>query len=270
MNQKPDKTEMSCKKIKQPLFNLMRAIRFTLLFLFLLLVGFPDSQAQDARELYRVVLVKGKPKRQGNKSLQDGQKMLEKEKVLFTSLQDVVILINEHFDRIYLKPKGKTDLNKLKAVVEFVPRVPQSAERSIVAQTRGIEKTRNIQSLSDTFRIDLSTLQNIHPGLKVSDFYLSNGYMDEVKSSFRLEGNILELTFPKTGLFILYCKESSRSLEVLAEIEYLAKDEVLAELRYVAQSAASSDSVLREQIRYMNRVYPHLSNEQITLALNKK
>lgn len=245
--------------------------RFIFLISFLLLAVFSEGFAHDVRELYRVVLVKGKPKRQGNQLLQDGQKMLEKEKVMFTSLQDVVILMNAHFDRIYLKPKGKTDLNKLKSVVEFVPKTPKSGERSLMAQTRGgMDNSRNIQSLSDTLRIDLSSFPNINPNLTVSDFKLYDVYMDEVKTKIRKDGNKLLLTFPKTGVFILYCKESSRSTEVLAEIEYLAKDEVLAELRFVARSVTASDSVLSEQIRYLNRVYPYVSKDQATKALNQK
>ena len=245
--------------------------RFFFLFLFCLFAALSDGFSQDVREVYRVVLVKGKPKRQGNQPLQDGQKMLEKEKVLFTSLQDVVILMNSHFDRIYLKPKGKTDLNKLKAVVEFGPKAPNSGERSLMAQTRGsMDKSRNIQSLADTIRIDLASFPDIHPGLTVSDFKLYDVYMEEVKTSIRLEARSLVLTFPKAGVFILYCKESSRSTEVLAEIEYLAKDEVLAELKFIARSVPASDSVLAEQIRYMNRVYPHVSKDQIALALNQK
>jgi hypothetical protein len=249
----------------------MILMRFAIFFSLLLFVGLSDGQAQDVRELYRVVLVKGKPKRQGNQLLQDGQKMLEKEKVLFTSLQDVVILMNSHFDRIYLKPKGKTDLNKLKAVVEFIPKTPNSGERSLMAQTRGgMDKSRNIQSLSDTLRIDLSSFQDIPPGLKESDFKLYDVYMEEVKNSVRLVGSSLVLTFPKAGVFILYSKESSRSTEILAEIECLAKDEVLAELRFVARSVTAADSVQTEQIRYMNRVYPNMSKDQVALALNHK
>jgi hypothetical protein len=94
--------------------------------------------------------------------------------------------------------------------------------------------------------------------------------MEEVKSNIRLEGNNLILTFPKTGVFILYCKESSKSTEVLAEIEYLAKEEVLAELKFVASSVQNPESVLDEQMRYMNRVYPFVSKDQITMALNQK
>lgn len=252
-------------------FVLRMPVRIIFLFSLLILVSMSEAFSQDTRELYRVVLVKGKPKRQGNLFLQDGQKMLEKEKVLFTSLQDVVILMNSHFDRIYLKPKGKTDLNKLKAVVEFVPKKPNSGERSLLAQTRGgTDNSRNIQSLSDTLRIDLSSYPDIHPGLTVLDFKLYDVYMEEVKSSIHQEGNTLVLTFPKAGIFMLYCKESSRSTEVLAEIEYLAKDEVLAELRFVARSVTAADSVQTEQIRYMNRVYPNMSKDQITLALNQK
>lgn len=252
--------------MREPFYHRIVLMRFAIFFSLLLFVGLADGQAQDTRELYRVVLVKGKPKRQGNLFLQDGQKMLEREKVLFTSLQDVVILMNSHFDRIYLKPKGKTDLNKLKAVVEFVPKKPNSGERSLMAQTRGMDKSRNIQILSDTLRIDL----DMHTGLNASDFKLYDVYMEEVKTSIRLEGNNLVLTFPKTGVFILYCKESSKSNGVLAEIEYLAKDEVLAELRFVAKSVTASDSVHSEQIRYMNRVYPNVSKDQIALALNQK
>ncbi len=257
--------------MREPCYHRIVLMRFAIFFSLLLFVGLADGHAQDTRELYRVVLVKGKPKRQGNQFLQDGQKMLEREKVLFTSLQDVVILMNSHFDRIYLKPKGKTDLNKLKAVVEFVPKKPNSGERSLMAQTRGgTDNSRNIQSLSDTLRIDLSSFPEIHSGLTVSDFKLYDVYMEEVKSRVRLEGSSLVLTFPKAGVFILYCKESSRSTEVLAEIECLAKDEVLAELKFVARSVPAADSVLTEQIRYLNRVYPHMSKDQVTLALNQK
>ena len=181
-----------------------------------------------------------------------------------------MILMNSHFDRIYLRPKVKTDLKKLKAVAEFVPKTPRSPDPSFTAQTRGENKIRNIQSLSDTLRIDLSPLTDNHPGLTVSDFKLYDVYMEEVKSNIRLEGNNLILTFPKTGVFILYCKESSKSTEVLAEIEYLAKEEVLAELKFVASSVQNPESVLDEQMRYMNRVYPFVSKDQITMALNQK
>ena len=247
-----------------------KSVQFIFLLSLMLLAVFSNSFAQDADELFRVVLVKGKPKRQDNKLLRDGQKLLVKEKVLFTSLQDVVILMNSHFDRIYLRPKVKTDLKKLKAVAEFVPKTPHSSDPSFTAQTRGEKKIRNIQSLSDTLRIDLSPLTDNHPGLTVSDFKLYDVYMEEVKSNIRLEGNNLILTFPKTGVFILYCKESSKSTEVLAEIEYLAKEEVLAELKFVASSVQNPESVLDEQMRYMNRVYPFVSKDQITMALNQK
>jgi len=188
---------------------------------------------------------------------------------LFTSLQDVVILMNSHFDRIYLRPKVKTDLKKLRAVAEFVPKSPQSAERSFT-KTREVDKSRNIQCLSDTLRIDLSTFSDIHSGSKASDFKLYDVYIEEVKSNIRLEGNNLILTLPKTGVFILYCKESSRASEVLAEIEYLAKEELLAELKFVASSVQNPESVLDEQMRYMERVYPFVPKDQIAMALNQK
>lgn len=248
----------------------IQSIRFVLLFSILQLAGLSDIMAQDPMELYRVVLVKGKPKRQGNQPVLNGQKMLDKDKVLFTSLQDVVILMNSHFDRLYLRPKGKTDLNKLKEVVAFVPKSPHPAEIPITATTRGLNKSLNIQSLSDTLRIELYSFQNSHSGLTASDFTLYDVFMEEVKNSIRLEGNNLLLTLPKPGVFILYIKESSRPTEVLAEIECLAKDEVLAELRFVAKSVLASESVIKEQIRYMNRVYPYVSNDQITMVLNQK
>jgi len=246
-----------------------KSVQFIFLLSLMLLAVFSNSFAQDADELFRVVLVKGKPKRQDNKLLKDGQKILVKEKVLFTSLQDVVILMNSHFDRIYLRPKVKTDLKKLRAVAEFVPKSPQSVERSFT-KTRGTDKSRNIQCLSDTLRIDLFPLTGNHPGRTVSDFKLYDVYMEEVKSDIRLEGNNLILTLPKTGVFILYCKESSRASEVLAEIEYLAKEEVLAELKFVASSVQNPESVLDEQMRYMERVYPFVSKDQIAMALNQK
>jgi hypothetical protein len=241
----------------------------TFLFAFLVLQS-GIGQADDP--LFRVVWVKGKPKRAGKNEIRDGEKLLKKDKVVFTSLQDVVILMNSHFEKIYLKPESRTELNKPLGVLDFLNRKGSSAEiqRRASLVTRGYADQVLIQTFSDTLRLNLPRQLRQPAGSNPEGYRLLDPYMEIIQGAVTVRGDEMVLVLPKTGLFYLHFTSGSYQNKAIAEIEFLERKEVLAELKFVAGSASPPDSSQSIQTKYLRKLYPNVPDEQVHNLIVRK
>ena len=238
-----------------------------LVLLFLLLLPFSeDTKAQKPDPLYRVVFVKGKPMRSGKQELRDGQKIEGHEKIMFTTASDVVILMNDRFDKICLRPGSTVPIRTLVRVVDF----PQpDSEKMAVHMTRGTSSTSEIQSVGDTIQLNL--LSDLKKPIKtpLASFSLYNYKMDTNPGYLSINGEYLFIHTQTPGNYFLYYASSPGKSEILAEIEFLDPAEVKAELYFIARETEVRDSVPAVQKRFLQKQYPKLSADKYEFILAK-
>jgi hypothetical protein len=239
----------------------MKISKFVILQIILFAIaGTIFSQEGDA--LFKVVLVKGKPLKSGKLALKDGQKMIEKDKVMFTTQNDVVILMNSHFQKIYLKPRNRTELNKLQRVTDYIEPKNVLADLSRGGITRDEETQILFQSVFDTLRINTVKAFKQSGVATQPGYTLLNQYMEVIPKTVWQEGIVLYVRPPKAGLYYLHYSSGQSQNKVMAEIEFLEKDEVLAELKFVDRSTAIPDSSKSNQLKYLRKMYPKISVDE--------
>ena len=217
-------------------------------------------------------MVKGSPLRSGKEILKDGQKIGEKEKVMFTSMKDAVVLLNSSFDKIYLKPKSPVQLKKLVNVGDYAPGNIHaiSSKRNSVMNLRGGMSGTEFQSISDTLKLHIVNDLKRNPDVDLSSFKLFDQYMESIPGVLKIVGQYLIITPKKSGFYILHFSKGASNSEVLAEIEFLDMDELKSELKFVAGAAVHVDSVRSNQVRYIRKLYPKVIDSQISEILAKK
>jgi len=233
---------------------------------------FAQVPTQSGNNLYKIVSVKGNPLRSGKEVLKDGQKIEEKEKVMFTSMNDAAVLLNASFDKIYLKPQGLLQLNKLVNVGDFAPGhiYANISRRNSVMNLRGGMSGTEFQSISDTLKLHLMNDLKRKPDEDILNFKLFDHYMEAVKGVVKIVGEYLIITPKKSGFYNLHFSKGTSNSEVLAEIEFLDMDELKSELKFVAGAAVHADSAYSNQIRYIKKLYPKVIVSQISELLAKR
>jgi hypothetical protein len=239
-----------------------------ILFSFLLLtlyIGWTADLSQNSDHLYKVVLVKGKPLREGNALLRDGQRLEDREKVTFTSLQDVVILMNSHFEKIYLKPKANGDLKKPLLVKSFMTKngVYSELTKNLTVNTRAVEKSFAFQSAFDTLSLELVSDLKQPETVDSKGYKLFDHFMEIIPNAIALNEGKLIIKPSKKGIFYLHYSNGKTNGSPLAEIEFLEKDEVLAELSFISKSATPPDSSKSFQLKHLRKLYPALPKIQV-------
>lgn len=252
------------------LFTSRSRMKFICFFL-LMFLALPSDEvfAQHEEPFYKVVLVKGKPLRSGKEALKDGQRMVRKENVMFTTPNDVVILMNARFEKIYLKPRNRTELHRLQKVVDYMPPGRPEDSRSR-GQSRGEESQTAFQTVHDTLRINIVSTFKQRVGTKESSYTLLNQFMEPISNSVWLEGEVLCIAPRKPGTFYLNFSTGQNQNKTLAELEFLEKDEVVAELRFVANNTNVPDSSQSYQVRYLRKMYPNISGDDLASVLIRK
>jgi len=230
------------------------------------------SQDQKTNSLYRIVMVKGNPLRSGKVILKDGQKIEEKEMVMFTSMKDAVVLLNSSFDKIYLKPKGPVQLKKLVRVGDYASGhiYANNTGRNAIMNLRGGMSGTEFQSISDTLKLHIVNDLKRNSAVELSSFKLFNQYMESISGVLKIVGEYLIITPRKSGIYNLHFSKGVSNSEVLAEIEFLDKDELKSELKFVAEAAVHADSAQSNQIKYIRKLYPKVIDSQISEMLAKK
>jgi hypothetical protein len=84
-----------------------------------------------------------------------------------------------------------------------------------------------------------------------------------ISSSVSIDGEYLLLHPSKSGLYFLRYVKSPGQTEMLAEIEFLDREEVKAELRFIKESSMPVDSVNKQQLKYIRKVYPKIPDSQL-------
>jgi len=207
--------------------------------------------------------VKGSPLRIDKLALRDGQKFEEKERVMFTTIKDVVILMNSHFTKIYLKPKNQTELKKLVKVNDFIQNLSVAEIKLRGASTRGTDAQSLFQSLFDILRIHMIQDLKLTANQSAAGFKLLNVFMEDIPNGVKPVGETQVITPPKAGMYYLHIGSGNQMNQTLAEIEFLEKEEVMAELKFVAKSANPADSSQSIQIRYLRKIYPNVFDNQM-------
>jgi hypothetical protein len=220
-------------------------------------------------------MVKGKPLRVDKSKIQEGQQLQLKESVWFSSLQDVVILMNDKFEKIYAKPKDNMDLAK-KVPLKFYLVKGTGEERKVRGGEmglRGMEKIRQWQSVDDSLRLNLVKDLGLKSQKSGNKFILFDRFMEEFPHAIRLNGQDIVVKPSKLGLYYVFMEEGGKSGKQLAEVEFFEKNEVKSELRFIAQNAVPKDSAEVIQLKYIKGMYPFLPDyqlETIVLRAGKK
>ena len=226
--------------------------------------------AQTQNGLYRIILVKGSPLRSGKEKLRDGQKIEDNEKVMFTTISDVAILLNVGFDKIYLRPKSPNQLKRLLKVSDFVNETARerNALKNVSVNVRGLESSSSFQSLKDTIKLHIVNDLKRSPDSPLSSFKLFNLYMEPPNNVLKIEGEYLVIYPGKVGFYNLHFTKGNMNSEVLAEIEFLDKEEIRAELNFISNSTANKDSVMNIQKKYAEKLYPKVPKAQLMEVLS--
>jgi hypothetical protein len=226
---------------------------------------------QDTSPKFRVVMVKGKPLRSDKSKLRDGQQLQLKESVWFTSLQDVVILMNDKFEKIYAKPKDNRDLAKLVPVKKYLvqPNEGDSRNRGGNIGLRGTEKIRQWQSVDDSLKLNMVQDLEIKALKPDHQFVLYDRFMEPIPNSIRWVGEDLVIKPLKLGLYFVFQETSGKGAKQLAEVEFVEKNEIRLELKFVAQNAQPKDSAEVLQVKYLKGMYPHLPPYQLQTIIQK-
>jgi hypothetical protein len=235
-----------------------------IILLFLIRDWMPgNAQAKfDPPQVFRVVLVKGNPLRGGKTNLREGQKMEDLEKLMFTTTNDLVILLNADFEKIKIRPQSRKDLKKMIPIAQF-------RAKSDFVRLRGVNNNSEFQSVADSIKLHLVNDLRRSAESTISKFRLFDLYGESHSEYLKMNGEYLVVTSPKTGIFFLHYSKNSGNSEVLAEIEFLPKEEVEAELNYVRKSEAKADSILVQQKKYLLKVYPNLPLYQVNQLAGK-
>jgi hypothetical protein len=72
----------------------------------------------------------------------------------------------------------------------------------------------------------------------------------------------------KLGFYNLHFTKGNMNSEVLAEIEFLDKEEIRAELNFISNSTANKDSVMNIQKKYAEKLYPKVPKTQLMEVLS--
>lgn len=229
---------------------------FALLFPILL---FFQNDGKPKQE-FKVVYVKGKPLKSGKIELRDGQKMAEPDKVVFTTMLDLVILLNADFEKIRLKPKSTSDLNRQHSIDQY-------KSKKEFFRVRGSEGELEFQSLSDTLILDLAKDLKKSRETQEKQYLLLDFFGESHPKSLRIEDDKLVIIPPKKGMFFLHFRQGLGRSETLATLEFLDRDEVSAELKYVKNLESHPDSVSNKQIFYLKKTYPKVPENQYLALL---
>jgi hypothetical protein len=239
-----------------------------LFFIYLLIFVLPIILGlQQEPKLYRVVYVKGNPIQSGHKPIRDGQKMNDTQKVVFSSMDDVIILLTESFDKVSLRPSTKFDLKRPMPVKEYANIARNQEKLRMETKTRGPGQEFSFQSMFDTLSLDLKVDLKKKLGYQQSDFKLLNLYMENLPDRIKKSGEVIEVFPGKPGIYSLHLKNVNGLSEVVAELEFLDNREIRAELKFVAETAPSPDSVSGRQIRYVKKLYPGIPQSQFSKFL---
>jgi len=204
----------------------------------------------------------------GKLPVRDGQKIDDTDKVMFTSMQDAITLVNSNFDKISLKPKSTFQLKKMIQVSEFV--VPNhSKSRSVDLSYRSAMSGTEFQSMDDSIKLHMTKDLKRDPMSPLNSFKLMNQFLEVVPAIFKMEGEFLVVIPGKPGFYTLHFSKGKGNSEVLAEIEFLNKYELKAELGFIKRSVSLADSVQPNQIRYIKKQYPKVTNDQIFEFLSR-
>lgn len=213
-------------------------------------------------QVFRVVLVKGKPLRGGKTNLKEGQKLDELEKLMFTTSNDLVVLLNADFDKIKISPKSQNDLKKMFPITQF-------RAKSNFVRLRGGNENTEFQSFSDSLKLHLVTDLKRNPESTLKNFRLMDFLGDLHPEYLKIVGEYLIVSTPKTGLFYLHYSKNQGHSEMLAEIEFLPKDEIKAEVTFVQKSVLSADSIQIQVQKYLRKAYPNLPAYQVNQLAGK-
>ncbi len=236
--------------------------------------GFGPAADEDG--IFRVVWVKGKPVYKAGMVVRDGQKVTGTEVVQFTGSGDVVVLMNNRFERIRLKPGDGIGLGKPFPVYVLIERESKSQQlasgptRSLNgARTRGTDEQKYFQSLSDTLRLLVGQDLKLDENPDAESFQLLDQYLDERPGRVRIWGKEIRVASPGPGYFFLYQKLPGSPSRALAEIEFFDPAEVRAELRFVASASAQPDSARSNQIRFLRKLYPKVAEREVQMLVLK-
>lgn len=239
-----------------------------LAWLILLLFFAPDWKSGNAQpkngpqQVFRVVLVKGKPLRGGKTNLKEGQKLEELEKLMFTTSNDLVVLLNADFDKIKISPKSHNDLKKMFPITQF-------RAKSNFVRLRGGSGNTEFQSYSDSLKLHLVTDLKCNQESTLKNYKLMDFIGDLHPEYLKIVGEYLIVNTPKTGIFFLHYSKNSGHSELVAEIEFLSKDEIKAEVKFVQKSVLPADSIQTQVQKYLRKAYPNLPAYQVNQLAGK-
>lgn len=232
--------------------------------------------AGDEDNLYRVVWVKGKPLNRSGEPLRDGQKLTGTDVFRFSGPEDVVVLMNNRFDRIRLKPGNGIGTGKAFPVYVLIEqesrsqRLASAPARSLNgASTRGAGEPKYFQSLSDTLRLGLREDLKMDENPVPESYQLLDHFIEEMPGLIRVSGGELRIAAPGAGIFFLNHRPPGLSSRILAEIEFFDPAEVQAELRFVAGSSAPPDSARPNQVRFLRKLYPNVTEREVQMLVLK-
>ena len=223
-----------------------------------------ECLAQADPKIYKIVWVMGKPLRNDKSLIKDGQKIDDKERLLFTTMKDVVIVLNDRFDRIYMKPKNLNQLKKPVKVSDFAQGNVYSGGFGSNLNLRSIKSGAEFQSFLDTLKLHITDGLKIKIEEPISNFSLLDQNMEQVIGAVKFEEGHLLIIPPGLGSYTLHLEKGRSKSETLAEIEFLNINAIKAELKFVYDRSQNPDSTQSNQVQYLKKFYPRVPGSQIS------
>lgn len=216
---------------------------------------------------YRVVYAKGKPLLANKQKIRDGQTLEEKDKLLFSSREDVVILLDSRFNKIRLTPESISEINTQFLLKNLISKRLAQTQRmkNEVVRLRGSADDPNahFQSISDTLKLDLVQDLKLSAETRADQLRLLDFFNEAIPNALSVTDGALFIVSKKPGIFNLQKVIRPGTSEIVAEIEFLDRAELSAELKYVKASQTDPQLAKQKQADYLQRIYPYLPKDQV-------
>lgn len=230
-----------------------RYICLSLLF-FMLIVPEKWLLAQEVESAYEVMRVKGRPLKSGKNKFQKGEKVNMEEKLMFTTLSDMVEMISETSDKIQLNPKGAEELKRMVKIRDYVNQREQSQVklRNEIIRMRGAGEHLEFQSLKDTLKLNLLLDLKIKSEQKSGTFQVMDLFNESLPNSVQVNDEEVLIYPSKKGMLQLFFQRKGQPSRLVATMEFFNPSEIEEEILFVKnkfQDKANQAEILQNYIR---------------------
>lgn len=248
----------------------MRFRTLVLLLFFLLPKGSQNwILAQEIESAYEVMRVKGRPLRSGKDKFQKGEKVNFEDKLMFTTLSDMVEIVAENSDKIQLNPKGEEELKRLVKIRDYVNQREQSQVklRNEIIRMRGAGEHLEFQSLQDTLKLNFLLDLKLKSEQKSGTFLIMDLFNEAIPGAIQLSEEGLNIYPPKKGMWQLYFQRKGQSSRLLATLEFFNPAEIEEEIRFIKQKFSDKPNlpeILQNYIRKHYAKTPSYQTDQLS------